>query len=680
MLAARPALPTLLGLLLAGAAASAPAETRLRIMPPDRSTLAVGQRFDVRVEAAGAEGGPAPAGLRVFLDGAEVTARNVLDPGAGGERGAGGTGATGSGLPANKRAQPAPAHTSNLLLRDQAFARPGRHTLEARTADGASARVTLEALAWNAPRPGVPRARNIILLLGDGMGLAHRTAARMVSRGYADGRALAPLAMDTMPVTGQVMTSSLNAVLTDSAPGMSSYVTGTKANNNQEGVFPDNTPDAFDNPRVEYIGEMLRRLRGGGFKLGIVTTADVTDATPGANAVHTSDRGAAAGIAQRFLDERAASGLAVLMGGGARHFAQRDDGGHLLADFRAAGFTALSTGTDVKAQLAAPRPPAALIGLFSPSHLPVAFDKVGAGRYSEELAEDSRDVPMLDDMARLALKALAAHAPQGFYLMIEGASIDKQAHQADAERTVWDTIEFDNAVRVALDFAARTNSDGVAGNDTLVLVTADHETGGLGLIGVGNERYAPEKLGRAVRDYAAVFRFDEPQLLNLYPNYQADAGGFPREPDPSRKLLLGWAAAPDRYENWVSNRRAVKVANGSNNVPKPAASAYPTASANAGRDSGEAGADNKTVKGAAIAGFKVEGVVENGQLACREAPDCPGDTSSIALEISGHTASDVVLSAAGAGAAQFTGTFDNTAVFIKMLRATTGAYGDRVGR
>jgi alkaline phosphatase len=674
------ALPIPLSLSLATGVA-VQAETRVRIMPPDRSTFAVGQRFDIRVEATAPEGEPAPADLRVFVDGVEVTAANVLDPGPGGVPGVGGTGASGASLPPNKRASTAPAHTTNFLRRDHAFTGAGRHTIEARTGGGASARVTVESLPWQGARPGMDRARNIVLLLGDGMGLAHRTAARVVSRGYADGHARAPLAMDTMPVTGQVMTSSLNAILTDSSPGMSSYVTGVKANNNQEGVFPDNTADEFDNPRVEYLGEMLRRLRGPGFGVGIVTTADVTDATPGANAVHTSDRVAGPGIAQRFLDERAANGVTVLMGGGARHFSKRADSRDLVSEFKAAGFTTIGTATELKAEMGRPRPAAALLGLFAPSHLPVAFDKVGAGKYSEELADPGnaalRDVPMLDDMARLALKTLAA-SRDGFYLMVEGASIDKQSHQADPERMVWDVIEFDNAVRVALDFAHRTNTDGIAGNDTLVIVTADHESGGLALIGVGNERYAPAKLGRAVRDYAAVFRFEKEQRLDLYTNYRVGPDGYPLDPDPSRKLLLGWAAAPDRYENWVSNRRAVRAATGSVNVPAPGATAYPAAAANPKRDSAEEGADNRTVDGVAVPGFKVEGTIENGAMACRDARECPGDTSSVNLEIGGHTASDVVLSAAGAGAAQFTGAFDNTAVFVKMLRATTGAYTDRV--
>ena len=109
-----------------------------------------------------------------------------------------------------------------------------------------------------------------------------------------DGKAVAPLAMDTLEVTGMVMTSSLNAIITDSSPGMAAYSTGQKNNNNQEGVFPDNTRDTQDNPRIEYIGELLRRTRGAGFNVGIVTTADVTDSTPGANGAHTSDRYASA--------------------------------------------------------------------------------------------------------------------------------------------------------------------------------------------------------------------------------------------------------------------------------------------------------------------------------------------------------------------------------------------------
>ena len=152
-----------------------------------------------------------------------------------------------------------------------------------------------------AARGGPAGAKNVILLLGDGMGAAHRTAARHRLARVARWQGDRPLAMDTLEVTGQVMTPSLNSAITDSAPGMASYSTGHKSNNNQEGVYPDNTADPFDNPRVEYIGELLRRTRGRGFNVGIVTTADVTDATPAANAVHTANRSASAGHRRRVL-------------------------------------------------------------------------------------------------------------------------------------------------------------------------------------------------------------------------------------------------------------------------------------------------------------------------------------------------------------------------------------------
>jgi alkaline phosphatase len=474
------------------------------------------------------------------------------------------------------------------------------------------------------------------------------------------------------------MTYSLNAVVTDSAPGMASYVTGSDSNNNQQGVYPDNTlDDPFDNPRVEYLGELLRRTRGPGFSVGIVTTADLLDATPAANAIHTADRNAWEGIAARYLDERDRNAVSVLLGGGARGFeaGNREDGRDLVAEFEAAGFESLTTGSELRALLRREPVPSRLLGLFHPRHMSVAFDRLGFGRFSDELADERyaalRDQPGLPEMTRLALRSLSAHAAAGFYLMVEAASIDKQAHVADAERSLWDVIELDEAVAVALDYAEQTNSDADPANDTLVIVTADHECGGLALVGVGNERYEPRALGRAVRDYAAVYRFEREQLLDFTTNYEADERGYPLDPDPSRKLLLGWAAAPDRYENWVSNRRA----------GSPAASVGPgrgpgraIAAANTDRDGTGRGAENRTADGERIPGFLVSGVIENGATPCPSADACPGDTASEGHTQAGHTATDVPLSALGPGALQFTGTYDNTDVFLKILRATTGAW------
>ncbi len=679
----------------------AQAQTVLRLVPVAGATVAAGARFDIRVEAPALAGGDAPAGLRVTLDDVDITARNILAPGMAGERGRGGTGTPDGYLPARDRAAAAPAHTTNFLQRDVSLATPGRHTLTATTADGATATVVWEVFAWQTALPKTPPVRNVILLLGDGMGIAVRTAARALSRGYTHGKPDGRLAMDTMEATGLVMTSALNAFVTDSAPGMSSYVTGHKAANNMAGVYPDNTWPArgkgeqetpkdglgiFDNPRTEYLGALLRRTRGPGFNVGLVTTADLTDATPAANAVQTSNRSAAGGIASRLLDERAIHGVSVLLGGGRCHFivkptpqtaCGREDGRDLEAEFARAGFARVSTRTELTALPTGAAAPAALLGLFRPSHLSVAFDKIGVGKYSDDLVGDRaqalRDQPMLEEMTTAALASLSAHSPSGFYLMVEGASIDKQAHAVDGERAIWDAIEFDRAVAVALAFARGTNSDADPANDTLVIVTADHETGGLGLIGVGNPQYAPQTLGYAVRDYAAVFRFEPDQAaLDFFPNYQRDAQGYPTDPDPSRKVLFGWAAAPDHYENWLANRHPVAPATNATRVqvdgtwvtvPMPAA-------ANPARDGSM---DLGVNGGRRVPGFLVPGSIENGATGC-PAKDCPPDTdvSADALVISGHTASDVPLSASGPGALTFTGTYDNTDVFGKILRLVGG--------
>ncbi len=629
------------------------AATTIRIMPPDGGVLAAGQLLDIRVEATG-DAGVRPAELRVWVDAVEWTARN--DP----------------------RAQDgAAAGTANFLVRRFSRNTAGPLLIRAATADGASAEARLRVEAWTAPAgrpagPRRPRARNVILLLGDGMGAAHRTAARLVSRGVHNGKAAGRLAMDTLEVTGQVMTASLNAVITDSSPGMAGYVTGQKNANNQEGVFPDNTADQFDNPRIEYLGEMLRRTRGAGFNVGLVTTADLTDSTPAANAVHTSSRFAGPAIAAQFFDERQTNAVAVLMGGGANHFAgkgaggTRPDGRNLLAEYDAAGYEVLRTGTDVRGILDPARAaPGAVLGLFHQSHMVVAFDKVGAGRYSDELSLDKnapyRDTPMLEDMTRVALKSLSAHSPAGFYLMVEGASIDKRAHAADPERTIWDTIEFDRAVAVALEFAARTNGDRDPDNDTLVIVTADHESGGMAVIGVGNEHYAPAALGRAVRDYAGVFRFLPEQVLPFTPNYVVDERGFPVDPNPSRKLLVGWAAAPDRFENWTADRVQTEAA-----VLEKHDDGRLVAVANPAR----AGAND-------LPGFLVSGTIENGETRCPIPNGCPADTASNGHTFAGHTATDVPLSASGPGAWQFTGVYENTDVLLKILRAATGTYAAR---
>lgn len=261
-------------------------------------------------------------------------------------------------------------------------------------------------------------ARNVIILLGDGMGVAHRTAAGLVRHGVAAGQPKGWLAMDGFPGTGLVTTHSLNSIVTDSAPGMACYTTGNHANNNQEGVYPAHVLSPSFAPRVEYLAEYLHRVKG--TSLGLVTTADVEDATPAANAVHTMNRNAGTGICDQYLDEsdargtgRSGTGLAVLMGGGRRWFLPASQFGSsrsastdspalpadlveawglpasaagavdpsrdLLADFVASGFAYAESRTSLDALLASGAPDR-LLGLFGYGNMNVALDEIAKRR------------------------------------------------------------------------------------------------------------------------------------------------------------------------------------------------------------------------------------------------------------------------------------------------------------
>lgn len=613
----------------------------IRIMPPDSSSFLVGQRFDIRVEApSGASGS-----LRVSLDGRDISEWNNRS------------------YLTSKAIYPLPAQPLDggtvFLSREWSFPRAGRHVLRASAQGAAPHEVSFEIVAWQGNSAGV---RNVILLIGDGMGTAQRTAARIVSRGLTEGRYRnGMLEMDTMTATGMVTTSSLSAMVTDSAPGASCYATGSKGANNEEGVFPDNTdndvlkrtdPESerfFDNPRVENISEYLHRTRG--VNLGLVTTADVTDATPAAFAVHTSNRNASTRIADDYFDRRKETGLTVLMGGGRQWFEPKTEGSggrrgtqtnsqinparDLIGGFRNAGYAFADSAEALRA--ASTQKPLRLLGLFAPSTMPAAFDKLGHG------AARTTNVPMLDDMARAAISSLEMSSPKGFFLMIEGASIDKQAHAQDGDRAIWETIEFDRAVGVAKRFAERTNSDTDPNNDTLVIVTADHETGGFSLTGARNP---DPRIPRGSRDAARAYRG--------FSDYKdADGDGYPDGADPPAKLIVGFGSGSDRYEDWHSNSRPLA----------PTIMKDGHAVANPRRD-GPDDADPASRKGTLVTGQ-----VEN------------GESSSIATDIdiepmtsAVHTAADVPLTATGTGAMQFVGVQDNTAVFFKMMRAYGGSF------
>src|SRR3954471_14148790 len=264
---------------------------------PYISRFMPGQRFDLQATVS-PDLGQTIASATFFVDGAPISSTQNF------------TAATANAVPVNSVA---------VTLRAYAIQAPGVHTFSVTAVQSDGLTVTTNGNFEIIPvQPTANAAKNIIIMIGDGMGIAHRTAARIMKNGVALGKANAPLAMDTFPFTAIVTTHSLNSIVTDSSPGASCYATGNKANNNQHGVFPDDTTGIGDNPRVESIGEYLHRTEGR--SLGIVTTTDLFDSTPAAFGSHTQSRTFGTGICDEYFDGRNASGLTVLMGGGRKWF------------------------------------------------------------------------------------------------------------------------------------------------------------------------------------------------------------------------------------------------------------------------------------------------------------------------------------------------------------------------
>ena len=506
------------------------------------------------------------------------------------------------------------------------------------------------------------RAKNIIFMIGDGMGIAHRTAARIMLNGVTQGKSDAFLAMDKLPSAAMLVTHSLNSIITDSSPGAACYSTGNKSNNNQHGVFPDDTTGAFDNPRVELMPEFLRRTQNK--SLGVITTSDVFDATPGSFGTHTSNRGAGTGICDQFIDDSNLTGLSVLMGGGRKWFLPAGTPGtaraiasdyvlpsdivsgwgasvgaldasrNLLADAQAAGW---NYAADAAQMVAAPNT-GKLLGLFAYSNMNVALDKINKRRGASTVVDDFGfpNQPMLDEMTSKGLAVLNSN-PNGFVVMIEAASIDKQAHNMDTERWILDAIEFDRAIEVARQFVAQNP-------DTLLIVTADHECAGINIIGASTitnanlaTRAANVPVGGVSPGGVSGLR---DTMMGVYeaagfPRYTIATDGYPVSTDPDYKMLIGYAGNADRYEDWLTNSLPLKDSQ-QPFIGVPPLSLYP------------AGPLNRDVAG----GFLITGQV-------------PGNTAV-------HTASDIPLTAAGRGSTLIFGVMDNTDVFFRAMQAAIG--------
>ncbi|MDB5586133.1 MAG: phoA [Devosia sp.] len=329
-------------------------------------------------------------------------------------------------------------------------------------------------------------AKNVILFIGDGMGDSEIT----VARNYAEGAGGFFKGIDALPITGQYTHYALNKetgkpdYVTDSAASATAWSTGVKTYNGALGVDIKEAPHQT----------ILELAKANGLATGDVSTSEIQDATPAALVSHITGRrcygpvattkdcasnalenGGAGSITEQYLTARAD----LVLGGGAKSFAEVAAAGEykgktLMEQAKALGFVIVTNADEMKA-LTAANQDKPVIGLFAEGNLPVSW--VGPkATYHGNLdvpaytctpnADRPATQPSLADMTTKAIELLSTNK-KGFFLQVEGASIDKQDHAANPCGQIGETVDLDAAVQVGLAFAKEHG-------DTLVIVTADH--------------------------------------------------------------------------------------------------------------------------------------------------------------------------------------------------------------
>lgn len=464
-----------------------------------------------------------------------------------------------------------------------------------------------KSVVWRVAAPEPRRAKNVILLIADGLSVGHRTAARLLSVGMTEGKYNGRLAMDTMPHLAFVGTGSVDSIAADSANTMSAYTTGHKSSVNALGVYADRTADPFDDPRQETLAELLRRNSSMSF--GVVSDAELEDATPAAVMGHTRRRDEKAALVEMFFNTRPD----VLLGGGAAYFlpqtvpgSKRTDDINWIEKFQAEGYSLATTSTELKALPADAR---RVLGLFHPGNMDGVLDR----RFLKQgTVSKFPDQPDLTDMAQTALDVLSRN-PEGFFLMVEAGLVDKYSHPLDWERAVYDTIMFDKVVAMARDFCEKNP-------DTLLIVSGDH-THSISIAGTVDDRLPGTDMREKVGTYANAG-------FPLYEDKNHD--GYPDNVNVPKRLAVFFGATPDYFETFTPKLNGPFVP-----AVKDESGAY------------IANNDYKDVPGA---------LFRPGVLPRNESQGV-------------HTVDDLLMHAQGPGAEKITGYLENSDVFMIMAQA-----------
>ncbi|MFV0451153.1 MAG: alkaline phosphatase [Propioniciclava sp.] len=387
--------------------------------------------------------------------------------------------------------------------------------------------------------PEAPTPKNIFYFIGDGMGASHRQLAEGYTQWKNDDQSLV-LAMNDMPVQTTLTTDSLSSEVTDSAAAGTAMATGIKTARGVIGMDPEGA--------TAYTS-ILKALQDDGRSVGLTTTVTITHATPATFGANVEDRDDQVLIAEQYLS----GGYDYLAGGGSRYFLDEDAGGRrevgdgLIDSFTEAGYVvdlSLAEASDTDFAAATK-----YLGVYEDNYLTDAITQTNGDKTSPTLAEmvtNGIDVLSKDD--------------DGFFMMVEGGFIDGAAHNNDTATVLHETLAFEEAVKVALEFYEKSP------DDTLIVVAADHETGGLSL---GHNAYSVDysrldgitaSFNEAVEPfltegdydgaYGAIEKIWDVELT------QADKADIKRRIDefPLEQLAAELGASPEELEQYESMR------------------------------------------------------------------------------------------------------------------------------
>ena len=282
----------------------------------------------------------------------------------------------------------------------------------------------------NVKQPEGTKIKNVIFMIGDGTGLSQWSVGWVANGGA--------LNIDQMPYCGYSRTYCLDKLVTDSCAGGTALAVGQKTKYGYIGIDGDAQP----------VQSNLQYAKSKGMKTGVTVTCRINDATPADFCVHSPSRKDEEGIAAQYVD----ANVDFISGGGTHFWNQRADGRNLIEEMKAKGYTYVDKLEDIAGAKGDK-----FLGLYDEYDLKPALDRG----------------PILMESTMKAIEML--DNPKGFFLMVEGSQIDDWCHRNKVGYVCEELFDFDKVIGAVLEWAEK---DG----ETLVVVTADHNTGGLTLL------------------------------------------------------------------------------------------------------------------------------------------------------------------------------------------------------